>query len=99
MACWSVAQGLEHEGKRDAAGAQCVADRQERALPAPHRRHATEVLRVSVPPSARGCSETNEPSPTSYLFLLLLEQDFALSLYRPPCSFPPSPPLKYFLPT
>ena len=49
-ACRSVAQALEHEEKRDAAGTQRRSGRWERALPKPQPHQVTWALRVSVCP-------------------------------------------------
>ena len=47
-ACRSFAQGLEHEGARDATGKEVSGGTQERAMPEPQPRHATWALGVSV---------------------------------------------------
>ena len=49
-ACRSVAQALDHEGKRDAAGTQRPSGRWERAAPKPQPHQVTWALRVSVCP-------------------------------------------------
>ena len=46
--CRSVAQRLEREGKADAAGKQCVVDRQERVMPKLRRHHAMHAPQVNV---------------------------------------------------
>ena len=47
----SFAQGLEHEGARDATGTEVSGDAQERAMPTPQPRQAMCALGMSVFPS------------------------------------------------
>ena len=56
-ACRSVAQALEHEGNGDAAGTEGVGNPQERAMPKPRRRQATNVGAPSEHPPI-DCSPT-----------------------------------------
>ena len=50
MACWSIAQAFEHDGKRDASGTEVSAGAQERAMPEPQPHQATRAVGVSVVP-------------------------------------------------
>ena len=50
MACRSIAQALEHDGKREASGTEASAGAQERAVPEPQPHQAKRAVGVSVAP-------------------------------------------------